>query len=77
MTPLGLMTVDSLRGIPFVRIRILAGANRDEQMSKGWLFFLLNDEQMSNWLGVEHQPDKIHKPPRLHLKTNDPNLLLN
>ena len=23
----------------------------DEQMSKGWLFFLLNDEQMSNWLG--------------------------
>ena len=28
----------------------------DEQMSKGWPFFLLNDEQMSNWLGVEHQP---------------------
>ena len=26
------------------------------QMSKGWPFFLLNDEQMSNWLGVEHQP---------------------
>ncbi len=29
----------------------------DEQMSKGLPFFLLNDEQMSNWLGVEHQPD--------------------
>ena len=28
----------------------------DEQMSKGWPFSLLNDEQMSNWLGVEHQP---------------------
>ena len=28
----------------------------DEQMSKGWPFFLLNVEQMSNWLGVEHQP---------------------
>ena len=27
-----------------------------EQMSKGWPFSLLNDEQMSNWLGVEHQP---------------------
>ena len=30
----------------------------DEQMSKGCPFSLLNDEQMSNWLGVEHQPDK-------------------
>ena len=30
----------------------------DEQMSKGLPFFLLNDEQMSNWLGVEHQPVK-------------------
>ncbi len=29
----------------------------DEQMSNGWPFSLLNDEQMSNWLGVEHQPD--------------------
>ncbi len=28
----------------------------DEQMSYGWPFSLLNDEQMSNWLGVEHQP---------------------
>ena len=28
----------------------------DEQMSKRWPFSLLNDEQMSNWLGVEHQP---------------------
>ncbi len=24
----------------------------DEQMSKGWPFSLLNDEQMSNWVGV-------------------------
>ena len=31
----------------------------DEQMSKGWPFSLLNDEQMSNWLGVEHQPVNI------------------
>ena len=29
----------------------------DEQMSQGWQSSLLNDEQMSNWLGVEHQPD--------------------
>ena len=28
----------------------------DEQMSKEWPFSLLNDEQMSNWLGVEHCP---------------------
>ena len=28
----------------------------DEQMRKIWPFSLLNDEQMSNWLGVEHQP---------------------
>ena len=25
-------------------------------MSKGWPFSLLNDEQMSNWLGVERKP---------------------
>ena len=36
----------------------------DEQMSKGCPFSLLNDEQMSNWLGVEHQPDIFQlKPP--------------
>ena len=29
----------------------------DEQMSKRWPFSLLNNEQMSNWLGVEHQPE--------------------
>ena len=28
----------------------------DEQMSKRWPFPLLNDEQMSNWVGVEHLP---------------------
>ena len=29
----------------------------DEQMSTGWPFSLLNDEQMSNKVGVEHQPE--------------------
>ena len=29
----------------------------DEQMSNGCQFSLLNDEQTSNWLGVEHQPE--------------------
>ena len=28
----------------------------DEQMSNGWSFSLLNDEQMSNKVRVEHQP---------------------
>ena len=28
----------------------------DEQMSQGWQSSLLNNEQMSIWLGVEHQP---------------------
>ena len=28
----------------------------DEQMSNGWAFSLLNDEQMSNKVGVKHQP---------------------
>ena len=36
----------------------LAGANRDEQMSKRWQFSLRNDEQMSNCVGVKHLPDK-------------------
>ena len=31
----------------------------DEQMSKRWQFSLLNDEQMSNWLGVKHLPDIV------------------
>ncbi len=30
----------------------------DEQMRKRWPFSLLNNEQMSNWLGVEHFPVK-------------------
>ena len=30
----------------------------DEQMSKRWPFSLLNDEQMSNWVGVKHLPAK-------------------
>ena len=29
----------------------------DEQMRKIWPFSLLNDEQMSNWVGVKHLPD--------------------
>ena len=32
----------------------------DEQMSNGYPFSLLNDEQMSNKVRVEHQPDKMH-----------------
>ena len=35
----------------------LGCANRDEQTSKGWPFSLLNDEQMSNKVRVEHQPE--------------------
>ena len=31
----------------------------DEQMSKRWQFSLLNDEQMSNWVGVKHLPDEM------------------
>ena len=34
----------------------------DEQMSKKLQFSLLNNEQMSNWLGVEHQPEKYWGP---------------
>ncbi len=30
----------------------------DEQMSNGWSHSLLNDEQMSNKVRVEHQPEK-------------------
>ena len=29
----------------------------DEQMSNGYPFSLVNDEQMSNKVGVKHQPD--------------------
>ena len=28
----------------------------DQQMSKRWPFSLLNDKQMTNWLGVKHLP---------------------
>ena len=31
----------------------------DEQMSNGWPYSLLNDEQMSNKVRVEHQPDNL------------------
>ena len=33
-------------------------------MSKCAMDDLLNDEQMSNKVGVEHQPDRIHKNQR-------------
>ena len=31
----------------------------DEQMRKRWQFSLLNNEQMSNWLGVKHLPVEL------------------
>ena len=31
----------------------------DEQMRKIWPFCLLNDEQMSNKVGVKHQPGNV------------------
>ena len=31
----------------------------DEQMSKRWPVSLLNDEQMSNWVGVKHLPVRV------------------
>ena len=31
----------------------------DEQMSNEWQFSTLNDKQMSNKVGVEHQPDTL------------------
>ena len=42
----------------------------DEQMSKRWPVSLLNDEQMSNCMGVKHLPDKY---VITHLLTIDPN----
>ncbi len=41
----------------------------DEQMSKRWPFSLLNDEQMSNWVGVKHLPVKgiLYKLFETHL----------
>ena len=38
--------------LPFFVWQVLS----DEQMSKEWPFSLLNDEQMSNKVRVEHQP---------------------
>ncbi len=41
----------------FRRVQVLVWAVlSDEQTSKGWPFSLLDDEQLRNWLGVEHQP---------------------
>ena len=37
----------------------------DEQMSKRWPVSLLNDEQMSNWVGVKHLPGTISGKSRL------------
>ena len=38
----------------------------DEQMRKILPFSLLNDEQMSNKVGVKHQPASSKVPPRGH-----------
>ena len=44
----------------------------DEQMSKRWQFSLLNDEQMSNWLGVKHLPvDEFVIFKQLHIYRGD------
>ena len=40
----------------------------DEQMRKRWPFSLLNNEQMSNWLGVEHFPVAIYQVYMRHLR---------
>ncbi len=41
----------------------------DEQMSKRLPFsLLLNDEQMSNWVGVKHLPDKNDSRIRYHIE---------
>ena len=39
-----------------IKFKLVWAVLSDEQMSKRWPFSLLNNEQMSNWLGVEHQP---------------------
>ena len=39
----------------------------NEQMSNGYPFSLLNDEQMSNKVGVEHQPVYSRKNVKLKL----------
>ena len=50
----------------------------DEQMRKIWPFSLLNDEQMSNKVGVKHQPVNKHgdrKPPKDRVLGPLPNVL--
>ena len=42
----------------------------DEQMSNGYPFSLLNNEQMSNWVGVKHQPVKHTSSEGTLLKFN-------
>ena len=42
----------------------------DEQMSKRWTFSLLNDEQMSNKVRVEHQPDQEIRSLKLDFLTD-------
>ena len=37
----------------------------DEQMSNGYPFSLVNDEQMSNKVGVKHQPAKDGLDPQV------------
>ena len=52
-----------------MEVSLLGCADRDEQMSNGWSYPLLNDEQMSNKVRVEHQPafGGMPKSPDLYL----------
>ena len=44
----------------------------DEQMSKRLPVSLLNDEQMSNWVGVKHLPVNLQKKPSIFRKPSYP-----
>ena len=45
-----------LGNVHIVNVCLLWLVLSDEQMSKRWPVSLLNDEQMSNWVGVKHLP---------------------
>ena len=44
-----------------VHLLLLGCADRDEQIGYGYSFFLLNDKQMSNKVGVEHQTEYFER----------------
>ena len=59
----------------YIIVHIYLGcADRDEQMSNGYPSSLVNDEQMSNKVGVKHQPDMYiycpHQDPTFKLFGN-------